>query len=295
MTTASPIIKGHKFVIGYHEQDQWSWLVAAAFFFGKIGGGLFFLSLLLGNLPGILLGTIIVAVGKGGAHLLYLGRPERFWRAMLQPQTSWVARGFIATTLLIVFGAIFGFVAPPYSLGLEVLRVIALIVALVVMIYDGFLMNYSPAISFWNNAMVPVLCLFYALLGGSTLTLVLTTLLPNTLSVMGAQIELLEISVLALNLILITIYLLSAWGANSGAKISVKQLLFGKYRWPFFLGVVVVGVALTAIFAWLFMVSSNVIYLGLLVAADLIGHFMIFYLLLKVGVFTPPRLRGMEP
>ena len=43
---------------------------------------------------------------RGGFHLAYLGKPFRFWRMLLKPQTSWMARGFIFMLLFIVFGAV---------------------------------------------------------------------------------------------------------------------------------------------------------------------------------------------
>ncbi|MBI4322220.1 MAG: polysulfide reductase NrfD [Chloroflexi bacterium] len=295
MGTARVIVKRRKFIIGYHEQDQWTWLIASAFFFGKIGAGLFFVSLLLGegNRMGILVGTLIVLIGKGGAHLLYLGRPERFWRAMLRPATSWVSRGLIAMGVLIGFGIIFYFVAPPYSQPIQALRAIALLVALFVMIYDGFLMNSSPAIQFWNNALLPVLCFFYALLGGSTLTFLLASLSTSGV-VRMEQIESLETSILLFNLALLIIYLVSASGASSGARVSVEELLSGRFRMPFLLGVVVVGIGVAIGADLLFAADRNVAYLWLLLAGDLVGHFLVFYLFLRAGVFSPQRLRGPE-
>jgi hypothetical protein len=41
--------------------------------------------------------------GKG-AHLLYPGRPWRFWRGMTRPGSSWVSRGIWAMTFMLAFG-----------------------------------------------------------------------------------------------------------------------------------------------------------------------------------------------
>ena len=41
-THAAPLpLVRDQFLIGYAPQHEWSWLIAAAFFFGKVGAGLF--------------------------------------------------------------------------------------------------------------------------------------------------------------------------------------------------------------------------------------------------------------
>ncbi|MBI2874084.1 MAG: nitrite reductase, partial [Firmicutes bacterium] len=89
---------GSEFIVGYRRQTEWSTLIALSFFFGKVGAGLFAISLFLGSGLLGLVGLVITAVGKGTAHLLYLGRPERFIRAMARPDRSWIARGIWSMT-----------------------------------------------------------------------------------------------------------------------------------------------------------------------------------------------------
>lgn len=92
------------FVIGFRTQEEWSWLIATAFFLGEIGAGLFFISFFLNYKLGALIGLLIVALGKNTAHLLYLGHPLRAWRAVLKPQTSWISRGLISVVVFMIFG-----------------------------------------------------------------------------------------------------------------------------------------------------------------------------------------------
>ena len=57
-------------------------LLWLAFFFIELGAGMFFVSSFFNNLWGLLIGWLICAVLGGGAHLLYLGHPFRFWRML---------------------------------------------------------------------------------------------------------------------------------------------------------------------------------------------------------------------
>ncbi len=86
-----------EFVVGFRVQREWRWLILTAFFLGGLGGGLFMVSAFAGFAAGMLAGLLVVIVGKGTAHLLFLGRPGRFWRAAMRvlahdPRRSYTAR-----------------------------------------------------------------------------------------------------------------------------------------------------------------------------------------------------------
>ena len=100
-------IEQDTFEVGYNPQKEWAWLITTAFFLGEVGAGLFLVSLFLPekiNFWSALAGWLIVAIGKNTAHFIYLGKPWRFWRMIFRPQTSWISRGFYATTLMCVLG-----------------------------------------------------------------------------------------------------------------------------------------------------------------------------------------------
>ena len=89
MAKAEPLLLGRsQFTIGYQPQGQWSWLITLAFLFGSVGAGLFLISYFSGFRLGAGIGLLIVGVGKTTAHLLYLGRPERFLRVLTRWRTS---------------------------------------------------------------------------------------------------------------------------------------------------------------------------------------------------------------
>ena len=70
------------------------------------------------------------------------------------------------------------------------------------MVYDGFVMAASPAIPMWNTALLPVLCFFYSILGGTTLTVFLHSLGYGV--IMNLELlEFVEISLFIINLVVV--------------------------------------------------------------------------------------------
>lgn len=296
MTRKSLALKGEELTDGFHSQTEWAWLIAFAFFSGEIGAGLFFLSLLCGHALGAAVGFVIVAVGKNGAHLLYLGKPLRFWRALAHPQSSWISRGLIAVSVFMVFGLLsllLQFSAAPWlGFGAETLVgravwFIAALSALVIMIYDGFVMAYSPAIALWHTPLVPVLCLSYSLLGGATLLLFLVHLGLGTAAIDAHSLALVELGLIGVNLLLLLAYLAVSFHSRAAAREAVRLLSRGRYALPFVGGVMVVGLLGTLVLSLSFSVTHLLFLLYLVAAAELTGDFLLRFLLLRAGVFSP--------
>jgi len=280
-----PMVEGNEFVMGFRKQNVWTQWIALAFFFGKIGSGMFILSLFLGTPLIALAGIIIENIGKGGALMIHLGRPERFWRAMTRPSTSWIARTVWAMGIFTVIGIIY-LLVPAGSAAWEFFRVLALISAVVVAVTDGFVMNDSPAIPLWNTPMVPFLFLLYSLLGGTSVFFFLAHggwIGVNSL----LNLETLETTLILINLIGVAIYLLSVVNATAAARESLWLLIKGPYAKMFFGFVVVIGFLFTLFLSLFIGASGGTAVVGLITLADLIGHFFIFYLLLQVGVYSP--------
>ncbi|MEM4297511.1 MAG: NrfD/PsrC family molybdoenzyme membrane anchor subunit, partial [Nitrososphaerota archaeon] len=94
---------------GFGGQRRWrdGWILLA-FFLGGIGAGQFFISTTLFNhYLSALIGLLIVAIGKTVAHILYLGKPSRFWRIFFRPQTSWISRGLIFMVIFIILSILY--------------------------------------------------------------------------------------------------------------------------------------------------------------------------------------------
>jgi len=276
---------GEEFVMGFRMQTVWTKWIALAFFFGKVGSGMFILAVLL-NTPLIALaGLVIENIGKGGALLIHLGRPERFWRAMSRPQSSWISRTVWVMAIFTAIGILY-LIMPPGSPAWQLFKVLSLIGAIVVAITDGFIMNDSPAIPLWNTPMLPFLFLLYSLLGGTSVFFFLVY--GGWISVSPLiNLETLETALIIINLIGVAIYLASMVNATATARESLRLLIRGPYSTMFYGFVVAIGFILTLVLTLSLGASGGAFIVGLITLADLIGHFFIFYLLLMVGVYSP--------
>ncbi len=282
-------VTGEEFVVGFRQQSEWMWLIATAFFLGEIGGGIFFISYLFGFNYGLIISLILVLIGKTTAHLLYLGRPERFWR-MFSNFQSWITRGLYSILIFGVSGVIYTlavFNLITISPGLTfAIGIVAGFMSIIVMIYDGFVMSYSPAIPLWNTALLPVLCVTYSLLGGATLTLFLVNQL--NISITGlSMLESIEMALLILNLIVILVYVTTMKYGTITAKKSVDFLVKERYSIPFLGGVVVIGLIMTMILVLIYTSTPLYIVLVGIAITELIGDYLIRILLLKSGIYAP--------
>jgi formate-dependent nitrite reductase membrane component NrfD len=292
MTPPSIAIAQHRFGFGYYRQLYWNWLIGSAFFLGGIGGATFLLSMLTGFRPGMIFGYLVVVAGKNTAHLLFLGRPERFWRAAMRPDRSWIARGIWATGVLAVSGFICllpqghfaGWVVP--AAVLSAARIAAMASAFFIMFYDGFVMNSSPAIAFWNSKMLPLLILMYASLGGTTISLALRELL-GVEDPARAMLSQAEQILLVANFLLLAGYLarMSRW--SPAAKETVRMLLRGAYARVFLGLVVAVGLFATMLLSIAHHAVGGPLLVVLIALSELTGDFALVMVLLKSGLFSP--------
>jgi formate-dependent nitrite reductase membrane component NrfD len=281
-------IAPHRFAYGYYRQNWWNWLIGTAFFFGEIGAGLFLVSLITGHALGLVVGYLIVMVGKNTAHLMYLGRPARFWRAAMRPDRSWIARGIWATGIFGVTGALL--LLPRYlALAWQPTPAIAWLAgfsALFIMFYDGFVMNSSRAIPFWNTGMLPLLCLTYAALGGTTLSLTLRELTGQGESAPALLVQF-EYILLVTNLVLLAMYLAHMWDWSPAARETVRMLVVGRYA-RFFLGLVLaVGLVATLLLAVIHSRVPATWLVVLIATCELTGDYALLMVLLKSGLFSP--------
>lgn len=288
MTPQSIVIAKHRFGFGFYPQRYWNWLIGSAFFLGGIGGATFLLSIITRFRPGMILGYLIVVMGKNTAHLLFLGRPERFWRAAMRPDRSWIARGIWATGLFAVSGLIClspqGWSVP--AAILTTAQVVAMISAFFIMFYDGFVMNTSRAIAFWHTKMLPLLILMYASLAGTTISLTLRELfgVQDLATPVLSQAEHL---LLVGNFLLLAGYLarMSRW--PPAARETARLLLRGTYARVFLGLVIVVGLLATALLSIVQNFAGLPELVILIALCELTGDFTLVMMLLKSGLFSP--------
>ena len=281
-----------EFTFSYTVQQEWAWLISAAFFFGKLGAGGFLISYFAHYYTGMVVGLAIVVVLKTTAHLLFLGRPLRAWRAVAKWRTSWISRGILGILVLVVAG--FVYVSPALGIGVldkgsavqEVFGVIAALAAVNVMIYDGFVLKQSRGIPFWNTWLSPLLAICYATLAGITLTLVLQSITLSHTS--QGSLEAFQIGFLVVNLVLIGLYVVSARTRGPAAQAAAAMLTRGRLR-SLFLIVVGLGLLGTLVFTAIAIATGSLAFQAIGACCDSIGHFFIFFAVIRSGIYTPLR------
>jgi formate-dependent nitrite reductase membrane component NrfD len=152
------------------------------------------------------------------------------------------------------------------------------------MIYDSFVLKQSRGIRFWNTYLSPLLAIGYATLGGITLTLVVQGI---TLTAHQGSVEALEIALLVVNLVLVGLYVVTARKRGATAQVGAAMLTRGRLRALFLL--VVSCLLGTLVFAAIAIAADSVPFLAIGAGSDLIGHFFIFFAVLRPGAYAPLR------
>jgi formate-dependent nitrite reductase membrane component NrfD len=286
-------MKPYDWMVTYTPQTEWiegrGLLLWLAFYTGGLGGGLYLVSSYYDSFPGMVVSWAIVAILKGGFHIAYLGKPMRFWRIIMRPQTSWVSRGFLFVGGFIAIGFVqllISFYHPGSSLEFF-LRILTAICAFCEAIYTGFAMNYVNGIPFWNSALVPVLFIVYGLLGGFALLMGLTIVGVAAVDLMALE-ETSRFFMVA-GILLLVIYLWSATYMNETAKASVKKLITGSLAPVFWIGLILLGLLIPLIVSLLSYGDVHVASGTLLFAivCEIIGGLSLRYCLLKGGAYAP--------
>jgi len=279
-------------MIKYTRQTEWidrrGMLLWLAFYFGGLGGGLYLVSLYFNSLWGMFISWLIIAVLKGGAHIAYLGKPLRFWRIILRPQTSWLARGLIFVILFTGFAAIqlmFSYWLPGTA-GEIIFKVLAGIMAFAVAIYTGFILNTIKAVPFWNSTLLPVLFILCGILGGFGLSVVI--------ALNGGHVDITAAEtgsrwLLIINALIIVIYLWRAANREVTGKQSVMEQMRGSIAPIFWAGIVVLGIIIPVAIAFssYFAEETSALLLVAGVACEVIGGLTLRYCILKAGAYTP--------
>ncbi|OGO01153.1 MAG: hypothetical protein A2Y90_04955 [Chloroflexi bacterium RBG_13_52_12] len=282
----------HEWMVSYTRQTEWIdrrgiflWI---AFYAGGLGGGLYLVSLYFNSLWGMFVSWLIIAVLKGGTHLIYLGKPTRFWRIIAHPQTSWLARGFIFVMLFVGFGAVQLILSLqlPGSAAEIVFKALAGIMAFAVAIYTGFVLKSVKGVPFWNSALLPLLFILCGILGGFGLAVVIA-LNGGGISLSAAETG--SRWLLAANALLIVIYLWRASTRESVGKQSVLEQIRGKNAPVFWVGIVVLGIIIPLAIALASLITGEVPSALLIagVACEVIGGLALRYCVLKAGAYKP--------
>jgi sulfite dehydrogenase (quinone) subunit SoeC len=292
MQTARQWMTPHEWMIKGNHQTEWiekrGILLWLAFYAGGLGGGLYLVSLFFDSLWGMLVGWFIVTVLKGTFHLLFLGKPTRFWRLVFHPQTSWLSRGLIFVLGFAGFGLLqllVSYYLPGSSLEI-VLKVLAGIFALCVATYTGLVLNIVKGVPFWNLPILPLLFVTCGILGGFGMTVALG------LEVKSINMEVAEAGsrwMLILNSLLIALYLAIASRKDPASKQSVLYQLKGGLAVVFWVGVVLAGVVIPLSIG-LYNYFSDTAGAGLLISGtifEIAGGMLLRYCILKSAIYNP--------
>ena len=282
----------HQWIINYTRQTEWIdrrgiflWI---AFYAGGLGGGLYLVSLYFNSLWGMFVSWLIIAIIKGIAHLIYLGKPLRFWRIVFRPNSSWLARGIIFVFAFVIFGAVqmaFTFWLPGGAAEI-VFKVFAGIAALAVTVYTGFVLNTVKAVPFWNSTLLPLLFILCGVLGGFGLSVIIGL---NGGNVNIAAAETGSRWLLIINALLIIIYLWLAANREATGKKSVMEQMRGNLAPVFWVGIVALGIVIPLVIAFssYFIAEVSSVFLVFGVACEVIGGLALRYCVLKAGAYKP--------
>lgn len=293
MQTSRQWMVTHEWMLKGNRQTEWidnkGLLLWLAFYTGGLGGGLYLVSLFFNNLWGMLAGWIIVAVLKGSFHMLYLGKPTRFWRLLSHPQSSWLSRGlfFVAGFAGVGFIQILlSYFVPEQTALILALKVIAGTFALCVATYTGFVLNNVKGVPFWDLPILPLLFVACGILGGFGMTVAIgisATEINMAAAEMGSRIMLL------INALLIVIYLAMAARDHRTGQQSVLFQLTGGISPIFWICVVLLGILIPASIAVYSLFGGEAVSLILILGTvcEITGGVMLRYCVLKSGIYNP--------
>ena len=305
----------HKFILDMPVQQHWDWRVAFYLYLAATSGGFIFLEVMLQGMDVITDKTATwgMWIGLGLALLSlmvlfdHLGPVARwkFYYAFRRPRTSWIARGAIIVTMLVILRIV---VLLPEISGLEglpwergsvagnVLRGAVMVLALAFMAYSGLVLSSWNAIAFWNTPLLPALYIGYSFLGGVAAVPILTWAVEGraAMETLGSDLWPYLLGLLLGNGALLLLYVWGMATATVPARESVRRLLHGGVGWSFWIGAVGIGLLFpTAIVA---LAVGEVMERGAAAAtlftaagvAVLLGGFLLRDNVLRVGVYGPP-------
>ena len=304
----------HEWMVKPLRQKEWisgqGILVWLAEVFSALGMGTYLVGLVAGVSEittwafwATVVGWLLIVLFKFPLHLVYLGRPLRFWRAF-PPfskawRTSWMARGVVFTTVFVGFG--FFQIVLWYSLrwgdlggsSLQVVTLLAWIcgaVAGVFMVltgvYCGFAMSYCKGVQFWNTGLLPIVFVLMGLADGLALAMGVN-LATGADEAAISSLESWSRVLLVVNALLILGYLVQAYRRHHAAAVATMDLIKGSTAWVFWVLLVGLGIAtpLLLSIATLFLSGDTQAILIVAIVCHTIGAFALKYSVLKVGIY----------
>jgi formate-dependent nitrite reductase membrane component NrfD len=280
----------YEWMTTYTPQKEWiekrGVFMPLAFYFGSLGGGLYLVSLFYESLSGMILAWLIVGLLKGGAHLVDLGQPLRSWRMILRVRSSWISRGLIFVILFLGLSAlqIVVFLLQPESPWEAVLRVFAAAAALSTCLYPGFTLSFVHAIPVWNSAVLPALFTTCGLLGGMGVL--------SMAKVFGVDVDPVAVQrgsmvILGFTALLLFSYCWATAYTGPPGKRALRDMITGKGRTAFWLGIVLLGMIMPMIMALISRSAGHGAALFLAGFGEVVCGLSVTYVILRCGSYSP--------
>lgn len=295
--TARQWIVTHEWMVNPMQQTEWiekqGLLIWLAEVFSSLGTGLYLVSIFVSNWWGALLGWLIIMLLKLPLHLVYLGKPTRFWRAM-PPftkawRTSWIARGFFFTAVFSFLGLlqlISSYLTPGSGIDFA-LKIGAGFFCVLTAIYCGFMMSYCKSVPFWNTGLLPIVIMIAGIADGIALLMGVGMWKGG---VDFASLEATTRILLLVNVLLIGTLVMNSSYRSDTAGLSAREMLAGRAAIQFWIGVAVLGIIVPLLISVKTIGGTGDVTHGLMIIAIIshtVGAFSLKYCILKVGIYEP--------
>lgn len=235
----------------------WDWRVSAYTWTKGIASGVYLVAALL-MLLGLGIGEtwslvtpfvsgLFLAI-TGGLLLWDLEHPERFYMIFTRPQwRSWLVKGaFIIAGYSLVLALHFVAGLAGWTTLPGWLMIAGIPLSIATAVYTAYLFAQAKARDMWQNPLLPPHLFFQAVLLGSAVLLIVTVLLPGTMTRFGI-VNSVRSDVYWLTWILgvaSLIHLLMVWGEvslthpTSHARLAIWEMVQGRYRSAFWTGTI---------------------------------------------------------
>jgi formate-dependent nitrite reductase membrane component NrfD len=275
----------------YRPQRVWAegravTLVIAHLLSGAGAGG-WLMGIVLG-MPLVLSLSLAAIVLSGVVQLAFLGHPERAWKMILRPVSSWISRGLWSITIFLPAAALY--LAGAYGAWStrSVFAVLMLVISLLAMagifLYKGFVYAVSRAVALWHSPLLPVTYIAVGVRGGAALSLIALAFVsvPE-----GHKVQTWWIAATCATVFLFLVEVASGRG-DSTVERSLALLYRGGLAGLFYVGVVLLGVIVPAALV-VADYSASIGTAGLVVAGilSLAGDLVYKYSMNRAGMYVP--------
>jgi Fe-S-cluster-containing dehydrogenase component/formate-dependent nitrite reductase membrane component NrfD len=229
----------------------WGWEVSTYVWTKAIAAGAFLipffaLKLFPGQVP-----EIVREIGAGIAILFLaitgflltkdLGRPERFLYVLLRPQwKSWLVRGaYIITVYGFILALWWAATLANFPRALPIIEWTGIVFAALTAVYTAFLFAQAKGRDFWQSPMLGLHMILHSVMAGAG-AFAIASLFTGGDPTWVSSVKFTAIGMLVLNL---TTLVIELWTAHTteDAKATIKMITTGRFRIPFWLGMVLVG------------------------------------------------------